>query len=163
MIVIVALAQVALVLAALAVAAVLLAVLAAAYFVVGFVYALITSCGSLGWVFGASLPFSAVSVRLGFGFGEMGAFAGGYFSSLFSAIGTLWSNALSLASSNFNTGKTYPIINIKRYFLLVSPAPIVLVCALTTALAFLFFALAFVPLVIIEFFCALVSLIFARP
>ena len=138
----------------------LLAVTAAIYLLVSLVYALIkVGAGFIECLKNYS-PFSALDFSRYFSFSDIGRFSGEYFRNLFLAIGQLWQEAVSLMTYNFSSAKGYPVVNVIRYFLFVSPIAIFLVMSIYIAVVFVVLSVVYVPLLLAELVWALIKVIF---
>ena len=121
-------------------------------------YALYLSVKNLFSAFAIDNPFGSLDFSRYGRMGILASFPKGYFCSLFSGIKSLWSDAISLMGQNISSSKNYAILNVVKYFLLISPLSILVASIVITVIAFIVLLIAFVPLFIVEFFWALISL-----
>ncbi|MBQ7373062.1 MAG: hypothetical protein IJW64_00665 [Clostridia bacterium] len=160
MVIVVALLQVSVVLAIAYFILVCLAVLAAIYLLVSLVYAIIKVGAGLFDAYKNYNPFSAADFSKYFTFSDIGRFSGEYFRNIFSAIGELWNESISLMTYNFSSAKGYPVINILRYFFFVSPLMIFVMACIYIAVSFVILSIVYVPVLLAELVWALIVKIF---
>lgn len=121
-------------------------------------YALFLSVKNLLSAFSNDNPFSSLDFSRYGKMGILASFPKGYFASLFAVIKSLWSDAFALMGQNISSSKNYAILNVVKYFLLISPLAIIVASVTFTLIVMVALLIAFIPLFIVEFFWALISL-----
>ena len=121
-------------------------------------YAFYLSIKSLLDAFANDNPFSSLEFSRYNKMGILVSFPKGYFLSLFSVIKSLWSDAISLMGQNLYSSRNYAILNVVKYFLIISPLSIIVASIICTLVLFVALLIAFIPLFIVEFFWGLISL-----
>ena len=102
----------------------------AVFFIAGIIYALIKSSITLISSYNVNNPFKTLDFSRGFVFSNVTNFIKNYYSNIFSAIGMLWSENISLIGTNFSQSGMYRYFNPIKYFYLTSPAGIMIVTLL---------------------------------
>jgi len=127
-------------------------------FLIYFVIALILTIKSIASSWALYNPFSSLDFSRYGRMGILASFPKGYFSSLIGIVKLVWVDGANVIKQNVSNSTIYAILNVKKYFLLISPLAIVVASVIFTVLMMLIFTIIFIPLFIIEFFWALISL-----
>lgn len=162
MVIVVALFQVGLAFSIVGLILTLLAATALVYLIVSLVYAIIKVGGGFISCLKNSNPFSAFDFSRYFTFSDTGRVSGEYFRYLFTAIKDIWNEAISLMTYNFSSAKGYPVVNVIRYFLFVSPLAIFLVMGIFIAIVFVVLSIVFVPVLLAQLVWGVIRAIFIR-